>query len=93
MAVDRGNVWNRIMPVPRAHFIKNLAESGLMPDDELRAVQDSLTPEQLAADDSQDFAGELVRQRKLTAWQATAIYQGKHKSLVFGNSGAAKQLA
>src|SRR6185436_19399927 len=73
------------MPVPLAQFVKNLAEAGLMPDDERRAIQDRLSLEEVAAGDSQDFAGHLVRQRQLTPWQARAIYQGKHKSLVFGN--------
>jgi len=73
------------MPVPLAQFVKHLAESGLLPDDELRALQEGLTPDQLAAGDSQDFARELVRLRKLTPHQAAAIYQGKHQSLVYGN--------
>ncbi len=73
------------MPLPLPQFVKQLAESGLLTADELRAIQDGLSPERLAGDDSQDFARELVRQRKLTPWQAAAIYQGKQQSLMFGN--------
>src|SRR5205807_6215203 len=35
--------------------------------------------------DSQDFARELIRRKKLTAYQATAVYQGRQRGLLFGN--------
>src|SRR5262249_52270120 len=37
-----------------------------------------------AADDAQLFARDLVRQRRLTTYQAVAAYQGKAQTLVFG---------
>src|SRR5262249_24904375 len=66
-------------------FVKRLAESDVLPPDALRALQEGLSSEQLTAEDSQIFARELIRQRKLTPWQATAIYKGDQQSLVFGN--------
>src|SRR5262245_65662321 len=73
------------MPVPVGQFVKQLAESGLMSADDLRAIHESLPPDKFPANDAQEFARGLVRQRKVTVWQATAIYQGKHQSLVYGN--------
>src|SRR5262245_56910441 len=73
------------MPVPVGQFVKQLAESGLLSADELRALEESFPPDKFSADDAQEFARELVRQRKVTVWQATAIYQGKHQTLVYGN--------
>src|SRR5262245_5163425 len=73
------------MPVSLAQFVQQLAESGIMAAAEIRAFQEDLRAELLVAGDCQEFARELVRQRKLTAYQATAIYQGKQRSLVLGN--------
>src|SRR5262245_53081877 len=73
------------MPVPLAQFVNQLAESGLMSADELRALQESFPPDKFSPDDAQEFARELVRQHRLTAYQATAVYQGKQQSLVYGN--------
>jgi hypothetical protein len=73
------------MPISLAQFLQNLAESGLLAAADLQAVQVGLTADQASDGDAQELARELVRQRKLTAFQATAIYQGKQQSLVYGN--------
>ena len=56
-----------------------------MSPEEIRAIQEHLPPEKLMADDAQEFARELVAQRKLTPYQAMAVYQGKGQGLVLGN--------
>lgn len=73
------------MAVPLAQFVAQLGAAGVMTPAEIQAFQEGLPPEKLAADDAQEFARELVRQRKLTAYQATAVYRNKGSSLVLGN--------
>lgn len=64
-------------------FVAHLSSSGLMPSEEVDAFRDSL-PDEKKQGDAQEFARELVRQKKLTAYQATAVYQGKALSLFLG---------
>ncbi len=73
------------MPLPLAQFFDQLAESGLMPPEEIAVIRDGLAAGNHTSADAQEFARELIRQRKLTPWQATAIYRGEQKSLVYGN--------
>jgi serine/threonine-protein kinase len=73
------------MPVSLAQFVHQLAEAGVISPDDVRAFQESFPAGRFSPDDAQEFARELIRQRKLTAYQATAIYQGKQHSLVLGN--------
>ena len=72
------------MAVSLEQFIQRLSDSGLQSTAEMQTLVDSFP----AADrpkDSQQLARVLVRQKKLTAYQAKAIYQGKGRSLVLGN--------
>jgi serine/threonine protein kinase len=64
-------------------FVENLSQTGLMSADEVSTLCDALPPEERPAD-AKALARLLVRQGKLTKYQATAIYEGKHKHLVFG---------
>ena len=64
-------------------FIENLTRSGLLSAAEVSGFQDSFPPER-RPDTAQSLAGELVRAKKLTKYQAAAVYQGKTKGLVFG---------
>ncbi|MBI5758578.1 MAG: hypothetical protein HZA46_08680, partial [Planctomycetales bacterium] len=73
------------MATPLAQFVRHLTESGLMSADDITAVQSRLPEEKRRPDDAQEFARELVRQKKLTPYQATLIYQGKPNGLIFGN--------
>ena len=73
------------MSMSLAQFVEQLAESGMMSPDEIAAFRDGLAPGSPSSADAQEFARELIRQKKLTAWQATAIYRGEQKSLVYGN--------
>lgn len=61
-------------------FIRRLEESGLMPSDEIRSFVASVE-----TTDGELLARELVRQKKLTKYQAEQVYSGKGKSLIFGN--------
>jgi serine/threonine-protein kinase len=72
------------MPVPLAQFLEQLGESGIFTPDEIRAIENHATAGNFAADDAREFARELVRQKRLTAWQAAAVYQGQHRGLVLG---------
>jgi hypothetical protein len=68
---------------PIQQFIEQITQSGLIPADELSAFVDALPAERKA--DAEQLARELVRQKRLTAFQAQQIYQGKGKHLVLGN--------
>jgi len=72
------------MAVPVTQFVALLTEAGLLTPAEIEAFQKSLPPEKLAADDAQEFARELVRQQKITSYQATAVYQNRGRLLHFG---------
>ena len=73
------------MAVTLAQFIAQLAETGILSPADIQAFQDSLPPEKLTADDAQDFARELVRRRKLTSYQASAVYKNNGRSLLIGH--------
>ncbi|MBI5757121.1 MAG: serine/threonine protein kinase [Planctomycetales bacterium] len=60
-------------------FVRHLTDSGLM------SVEDIAAARSRQPDDTQEFARELVRQKKLTRFQAEQIYLGKGQSLVLGN--------
>ncbi|HVA47817.1 MAG TPA: protein kinase [Pirellulales bacterium] len=72
------------MPTRVDDFLKRLAESDLMPQAEIVAVLDSL-PGLDRSQDAQPLAQEFVRQKKLSRFQAQAIYQGRTRGLVLGN--------
>ena len=65
-------------------FLERLADSGLMSAAEVQRLVDEL-PGQRRPNDGEQLARELVRRKKLTAFQAQQIYAGKGKSLVLGN--------
>jgi serine/threonine protein kinase len=69
------------MPVPLEQFVDQLRASGVLADDTLT----DFLPPKSAPQDAEALARELVRQKKLTRFQAEEIYRGKGKSLVLGN--------
>src|SRR6185312_13707501 len=73
------------MAVPLAQFVKHLADSGLISADEIASFEKSLSPDRLSPGDAQEFARELIRRKKLTAFQAQKVYRGKALDLVLGN--------
>jgi formylglycine-generating enzyme required for sulfatase activity/serine/threonine protein kinase len=71
--------------VSLAVYIERLVRSGLMSSDEIDAFRHPLPRDRQPADDAREFARELVRQQKLTAYQATVVLQGKEETLNLGN--------
>src|SRR5438128_2540985 len=63
-------------------FAKALAETSLLPPEDLKAWHDSLPPGQRPAD-APTLSRMLVEHRKLTKFQASVVGQGKARSLVF----------
>ena len=72
------------MPVSLDQFVQQIVAGGLMSADEVAAVVDAL-PGDKQLRDAEQLARELVRQKKLTAYQAKEAYSGRGKSLVLGN--------
>jgi serine/threonine protein kinase len=64
--------------------VRSLSKSSLMTDDEVSAFIKAL-PEARRPNDGRQLMQELVRQGKLTKFQAQAVYQGKTRGLVMGN--------
>ncbi len=69
------------MPVPLEQFVKHLEDSGILAGDTL---QDFVPPKAFPKD-AEELVRELVRQKKLTKFQAEEVWRGKGKSLVLGN--------
>ena len=65
-------------------FVHQLVDSSLMSADAVTALIDSL-PAHEKPRNGEQLARELVRQKKLTAYQAQQIYAGQGRSLVLGN--------
>lgn len=72
------------MPLTIERFTERLTSSGVMADDELREWLDRL-PAAKRPSDGEQLARELVKRKRLTAYQALEIYMGKGQSLVLGN--------
>ena len=69
------------MAVPLEQFVKHLEDSGILAGDTLK----DFIPPKASPKDAEELARELVRQKKLTKFQAEEVWQGKGKSLVLGN--------
>ena len=66
--------------VSLAQFVQTLVESTLLPAAEVERLAAAAPPDQ----DARAFAQSLVKQKKLTAFQAAMIYQGKARGLILG---------
>src|SRR5580704_15635011 len=69
------------MAVPLQQFVKHLEDSGILAGNTL---QDFIPPK-AAPKDAEELVRELVRQRKLTKFQAEEVWRGKGRSIVLGN--------
>ena len=69
------------MAVPLEQVVKHLEDCGILAGDTLK----DFIPPKASPKDGQELLRELVRQRKLTKFQAEQVYQGKGKSLILGN--------
>ncbi len=72
------------MPVSLEQFGQRLARSGLFSDEELSSFAEAL-PADKQPGDAQGLARELILAKKLTKYQAEAIYRDRLKDLVVGN--------
>jgi serine/threonine-protein kinase len=72
------------MPISLKQYIRRLTASGLITARELQTFQRSLAPADRPAD-AQDLARILVREGKLTKYQAARVYRGDGERLVLGN--------
>lgn len=72
------------MALSFAEFSDRLTSSGLMSAEDVRLLVDSLGDDTRPVD-GEGLARELVRQKRLTKFQAEQIYAGKGASLTFGN--------
>ncbi len=72
------------MAVSLDQFTRQLIESSLMLADDVQAVLAGASADQRPADGEQ-LARLLIRQKKLTKFQAEQLYAGKGKSLTLGN--------
>ena len=69
------------MAVALEQFIKHLEDSGVLASETLK----DFIPPKAAPKDAEELARELVRNKKLTKFQAELLWQGKGKNLVLGN--------
>ncbi len=69
------------MPVALEHFVKQLADSGVIAPGKL----ENFVPPKAHPKDAQELARQLVQSRELTKFQAQEIYLGRAKSLILGN--------
>jgi serine/threonine protein kinase len=72
------------MDMPLNSFVDQLLSSQLLSPDEVQQFLESFPADRRPAGGEQ-LARELVKRKKLTAYQAKAIYQGKGKALTLGN--------
>ncbi len=71
------------MAVSLEEFVECLAQSGLLSADEVSSYTDGL-PAEKRPKDVQQLAKALIRDGRLTKYQASIIYQGKQGTLMFG---------
>jgi len=64
--------------------VQQVVAAGLMSAEEIEALVEGM-PADKTPHDSEQLVRELVRLKKLTAYQAKEIYSGRGKSLVLGN--------
>ncbi len=72
------------MPITVDEFAGEVAGSGVVAAGELQQFMDGLPPDEQPSD-GEHLGRLLVRHKKLTAYQAQAIYHGDGKNLVLGN--------
>lgn len=72
------------MAITLDKFIRSLSESGLMTAEEVDAFLHGL-PADEQPKDGKALAREMFRRKRLTKFQAQAVYDGKTRGLVLGN--------
>ena len=72
------------MPISLEQFTKNLTDSGVMTSETVNSFIAAL-PADAKPTDGEQLAKWLVKEQKISAYQAQTIYQGKGQSLILGN--------
>ena len=72
------------MPISVENFLRHLADSGVLPVEDTDRLNADV-PKAKRSQDAKELARDLVRQNKLTKFQAEALYNGISKGLVLGN--------
>jgi serine/threonine protein kinase len=72
------------MALSSEQFLNQVVASELLAQEDVSAFL-SAFPDDRRPKDGEQFARELVRQKKLTKYQAEQIYSGKGKTLILGN--------
>jgi len=80
--IDRDDTAAISTSLSSEEFVQCLTSAGLMTAEELAAFQEGLSPQ---PEDSTELARQLVRQQRLTAYQAAEVCQGKRDGLVYGD--------
>lgn len=73
-----------VMATGLEQFVQRLVQSGLMTAAEVEEFRSAL-PLSKRDPTGEDFARELVHARRLTKFQATAVFQGRTQGLIFGD--------
>lgn len=71
------------MSISLDEFVRSLTETGILPAEEVTSIVSSL-PEDRAGVDVEKLARELVRQQKLTRFQASVIFRRQSRGLRIG---------
>jgi serine/threonine-protein kinase len=72
------------MAVSVDSFLKYLSDSGILSSQDVLGLTEKV-PVEKRKHDAQELARDLVRQKKLTLFQANALYNGKPQGLTLGN--------
>ncbi|MBI3864552.1 MAG: serine/threonine protein kinase [Planctomycetia bacterium] len=72
------------MSISLDEFVQSLTETGILPPEEVTSIVSSL-PEDRAGVDVEKLARELVRQQKLTRFQASVIFRRQSRGLRIGD--------
>jgi serine/threonine protein kinase len=72
------------MPISIDEFVRSLTETGILPPDEVTSLVSSL-PDDRAGVDVEKLAKKLVKEQKLTRFQASAIFRRQSRGLRFGD--------
>lgn len=82
-SISRSTTRSTRLPLYR--YIERIIRSGLMTAEELDAFRRLVPADKQPSDDAREFARELVRRQKLTAYQATELLRGRGDALNLGN--------
>src|SRR5437899_1268505 len=72
------------MGVTVDQFLKHLTDSGILSSVDVLAV-DAQIPEKSRNEDARRLATDLVRKKKITLFQANALYAARPQGLTLGN--------